>query len=214
MKYQQLISLFCLFLALTASAKESRAEEVLKEINFAREHPARYANALEAEEQGCRSEDRSAMDETIYFLRHTAPLPPLVFSRGMSMGASSHVLDQGNTGAYGHSGSDSSSPWDRIAAFGKWTGSAGENISYGHADAKSIVSSLIIDAGVWGRGHRKNIFSPDFGVAGVACGPHARYGTMCVIDFAGGFERGEKDLANAHTSWPQQGWVTTGWHRL
>lgn len=47
--------------------------------------------------------------------------------------------------------------------------------------------SLIVDAGVRDRGHRKNIFMRDFGVVGVACGSHSRYGTMCVMDFAGGF---------------------------
>jgi hypothetical protein len=52
---------------------------------------------------------------------------------------------------------------------------------------------LIVDQGVPNRGHRRIIFCPDFTVAGAARGPHARYGAMCVIDFAAGFaEKGEK----------------------
>jgi hypothetical protein len=56
-----------------------------------------------------------------------------------------------------------------------------------------IVMTLIVDQGVRDRGHRRNIFYRYFKVGGAACGPHARYGTMCVIDFAEGFvEKGDK----------------------
>ena len=103
------------------------------------------------------------------------------------MGAMAHVIDQGGYGATGHQGGDNSNPWDRMARFGRWIGTAGENISYGVSSPREIVMNLIVDAGVGNRGHRKNIFYAKFGVAGVACGRHARYGTMCVIDFAGGF---------------------------
>ena len=44
--------------------------------------------------------------------------------------------------------------------------------------------------------HRKNIFNRNFRVTGIAVGPHARAGTMCVMDFATGFvEAGEKSVA-------------------
>jgi uncharacterized protein YkwD len=93
----------------------------------------------------------------------------------------------GPIGGRGHKGRDGSQPWDRMARFGKWIGRAGENIDYGVRDARAIVVRLIVDDGVRSRGHRKNIFSRDFRVAGAASGYHATYGGMCVINFAGGF---------------------------
>lgn len=74
----------------------------------------------------------------------------------------------------------------RIGRQVKWTGSIGENIAYGPNDGRDVVLRLIVDDGVPGRGHRANIFSPDFRLAGVACGPHPALRTVCVIDFAGG----------------------------
>jgi uncharacterized protein YkwD len=83
-----------------------------------------------------------------------------------------------------------------MAHFGAWQGFAGENIDYGHADARAIVVALIVDSGVPGHLHRANIFSRNFHVTGIAVAPHASYGTMCVMDFASGFtEAGEERVA-------------------
>lgn len=76
---------------------------------------------------------------------------------------------------------------ERIERHGKWERRIAENIGYGPNNARSMVMQLIIDDGVPGRGHRANTFGTAFGTAGVACGPHPRFESMCVIDFAGGF---------------------------
>jgi uncharacterized protein YkwD len=158
--------------------------EILEEINLARTNPQHYAQLI----AGSRLADPRSVAEAVSFLQKARPLPPLAFVDGLALSAQRHVADQGSRGAIGHSGSNHSSPWSRMAEYGRYVGRAGENISYGCSDARNIVAQLIIDQGVPGRGHRKNIFSPSFAVAGAACGHHARYGAMCVIDFAGGFE--------------------------
>jgi hypothetical protein len=62
-----------------------------------------------------------------------------------------------------------------------------ENIAYGRRTAREIVLALIVDDGVRGRGHRKNIFNPTYNVAGAAYGSHARLGSVCSIDLASGY---------------------------
>ncbi len=63
----------------------------------------------------------------------------------------------------------------------------GESIYYGPGSARFVVMELIIDDGVADRGHRKSLFNPAFRAAGVACGPHPRFRSMCAIDFAAKF---------------------------
>jgi hypothetical protein len=57
--------------------------------------------------------------------------------------------------------------------------------------------ALIIDDGVRGRGHRRNIFNPSYNAVGAAYGPDARYGSVCSIDFANSYA--EATLVRAGT---------------
>jgi uncharacterized protein YkwD len=75
-----------------------------------------------------------------------------------------------------------------VERYGHWDVALSENIAYGPATARDVVAGLIVDDGVADRGHRRNAFDPTVHVAGVACGPHPRYRTMCVIVHAGVFE--------------------------
>jgi uncharacterized protein YkwD len=183
-----IVRLLALTLAPLATHAGDLSDQVLAEINLARTAPQQYAQIVASQSAGNHgAEGDRAVTEAIHFLEKSDPLAPLTFSPGMSNSALSHVLDMGPGGGRGHQGSNGSQPWDRMARFGKWIGRAGENIDYGVHDARAIVVRLIIDDGVSGRGHRKNIFSRDFHVAGAATGYHATYGAMCVIDFAAGF---------------------------
>jgi uncharacterized protein YkwD len=180
--------IFALAFLVSPAFAADLADEVIAEMNLARTAPRQYAQIVAAHTASYRDgEAASAAREAIRFLQKQRPLPPFAVSEGIRNGALTHVLDMGPVGGRGHKGRNGSLPWDRMARFGKYLGGAGENINYGRHDARATVVRLIVDAGVRGRGHRKNIFNASYRVAGAAAGYHATYGSMCVIDFAGGF---------------------------
>jgi uncharacterized protein YkwD len=185
------------------------SDAIIREMNLARQHPAVYAGFVEALGSSYNQkslllpggtripthEGLRAVNEAIRFLRSAFPQPPLILSPGMSHAAADHCADQVG-GALGHDGSDRSNPGSRISRYGMWTGAWGENISYGKTSARDIILALIIDDGIPGRKHRKNIFNPKFNFAGAAYGPHVRYRSVCSIDFAGGYIERGREVAN------------------
>src|SRR5437764_9531273 len=210
MRLKFLAALFLsVFATLPAFATEKddalSGRAVIREMNLARQNPALYATfvrelrsrmsgnvlVLPGHTRICTKEGTAAIDDAIRFLQAAQPLPPLALSRGMSRAAADHCADQAN-GGFGHEGKDRSHAGQRIARYGNFAGSWGENISYGKSTARDVVLALIIDDSLLARKHRKNIFNPNFNFAGAAFGPHARFGTMCSMDFAGMYaERGE-----------------------
>lgn len=179
---------------------ERLAREVFKESNVARSQPEAYVGYMEeyrklydgtVVKQGSvnlqTNEGVAAVDEAIRALKKQKALPEFSYSGGMSRGAADHVRDTGPKGMLAHTGSDGSNPFDRINRYGSWEKTAGENISYGSFTGRDVVMQLIIDDGVKSRGHRKNIYNPEFLVTGVACGYHKVYSVMCVITYAGGY---------------------------
>lgn len=176
--------------------------DVVAEINLMRNNPARYAQLYLAPLRSCyqgrvltlpdqypvmTNEGIGALDECIRELERATPVAGLAPRKELSMAARDHVQDQGRTGSVGHDGSDGSSTFSRMNRYGKWEYSAGENICYGISRARNIVITLLIDDGVSSRGHRKNFLNNSFRLIGVKSGAHQVYGSMCVIDFAGGY---------------------------
>jgi uncharacterized protein YkwD len=205
-----------LFLALPTFASADKGEDggdsaraVIREMNLARQNPALYAGyvrelrtqmngnvmVLPGRTRIRTKEGTRALDDAIRFLEKSQPLPPFVFSPGMSRAAADHCADQAD-GGFGHEGKDRSHAGQRIARYGMASGSWGENISYGKSSARDVVLALIIDDGLPARKHRQNIFNPGFNFAGAAFGRHARFGTVCSMDFAAGYaERGQESAA-------------------
>ena len=104
------------------------------------------------------------------------------------------MLDIGHKGLVQHESSDGTSVKERLKRFGKIITCYGENLSFHCETAMEVVCQLIIDDGVPNRGHRENIFNPDFRVCGIYSGKHKDFDTMTTIDFAAAYVKtGDED---------------------
>ncbi len=176
--------------------------EILREQNLARTSPAAYARFVEEWLQHYKgrtrtlpgrrrvqtTEGKRGVITAIRFLHSQAPIAPLEPLPGLSSAARDHVEDTGKKGWMGHVGSDDSEPADRVSRYGTWYQRVGENITYGGWNAREFVIRLIIDDGIPDRGHRRNLFNPDFRFTGIAFGRHSDFGTMCVIDYVADYD--------------------------
>ncbi len=178
-------------------------KEVIFEINKLRSNPARYARdyiePLKKHYKGKlfyypgdnplkTKEGVKALYECVRELKRETPKPLVSPDRGLSYAARYHVQDQSKSGRVGHYSSNRAGFRERIEKYGKWNIRIAENIAYGNISAKQIVIYLLIDDGIYSRGHRKNFLQEDFRKIGVATGSHPYYENMCVMDFAGAFQ--------------------------
>lgn len=133
------------------------------------------------------NEGVSAVDECYKVLMATSPMGILTPSKGISKASQDLVRSQSGTSDIGHNASDGSDPFTRMDRYGKWSGTAAENVDYGYNDAEQIVLALLVDDGVSSRGHRASILDASQHYIGVAAGTHQLYKYMFVMDFAGGY---------------------------
>ncbi|WP_294392028.1 CAP domain-containing protein [uncultured Sphingomonas sp.] len=200
-RLQTVLILLCGMLLAAGAAAPAAAETpyeqaVLAELNAARSNPAAYLERL----RGYRAffhdkliympglkaaiqteEGVGVVNETIAFLDRQRPLDPVRTAGLLRTAAADHVAEQAESGSTGHGGEDGSSPGDRVERRGGGAYVA-EVIAYGSIDPADVVRQLIVDDGVPDRGHRSVLFSPELRFAGVSCGTHPEYRTMCVID--------------------------------
>ena len=87
---------------------------------------------------------------------------------------------------------------ERLRKYGNVVSCYGENLSFHCDDAKEVMIQLIVDDGVTNRGHRENIFNPEFNVMGSHSFEHKDFNQMSCIDYAGAFVvSGEPDPIEA-----------------
>lgn len=201
----RLAALLLITLLLPAQAPPGKAtafeRAVVQEMSEARTRPRAYAKhlrELRPHFEGTlwnrpgrvplRTEEGvAALDEAIAFLESVRPVGPLRFNEGLARAARLHAQDLGPRGALEHVGADGSRLSDRLNRLGRWHGLIAENISTGEAEARQVVIQLLVDDGMAGRGHRKNLFNPDLHQAGAGSAPHRDYRVVTVIDYADGF---------------------------
>ena len=171
--------------------------ETFMYLNDVRTSPERYADHLrdleerpgwptrpESKSASARSEERTGTDETVPSLRNREPPPPFKVSKGLSLAARDLVQDLGPKGLSGHKGSDGSSLFERMTRYGQWEGKTVEILTYRYKEADAVVTGLLTDRTPTGRADRESLFDKDYVIAGISCGTHKTYGTMCAIIFA------------------------------
>lgn len=187
-----------------ASDNMRLAEDIVRELNFARTNPKKYAeqvliprlnyfNGNMYTEPGMvpllTREGITPLKECIDALNAVAAVDILSLEEGLCRSAQWLADDQAHSGQMGHTGSDSSDLAVRISRYGTWAVVCGENCAYGSKTAREIVAQLLIDDGVPGRGHRINILKQEFKKVGIGFSDkeNAPYGAVTVMDFAGSY---------------------------
>ncbi|MGI9035342.1 MAG: CAP domain-containing protein [Pyrinomonadaceae bacterium] len=185
----------------TAPNFSSVAQSVLEEINAARNDPQSYVKYLEDYKklfkgdtvflpdftQVQTNEGTAGVDEAIEFLKTAPKLAPYKISDGLNQTSGTQLQDMMENSALGHKGKDGGDLATRLNRVGRFVGDYGENITHAAEIPRQIVMMMIIDDGVKSRGHRKNIFSPDYKVVGISFGKGKIGEGLCVVDFASGF---------------------------
>ena len=88
--------------------------------------------------------------------------PPLRLDAQLTQAAQGHAVDMALNDFFSHTGSNGSSPWDRINATGYQFASAGENIAAGYATPQAAMNGWMNSPG-----HRANILNCNFQDIGV-----------------------------------------------
>jgi uncharacterized protein YkwD len=187
-----------LLAASATSAQATLEARILSTLNAVRADPGGFALALDGSrplyharlmvlpgrpERLLTQEGVSAVNEAIGFLDRQPRLGPVANGPLLARAAADHVAEQRVNGAIGHYDRDGEGPGDRVRRHGGGEQVA-EVITYGATDAADVVRQLVVDDGVPERDHRAILFDPRLHYAGVSCGTHPTYRTMCVIDMA------------------------------
>lgn len=184
-------------------------QAAIAEINRVRANPAAYADWLETQRQVYHgtvlrlpgevalqtNQGTQALDEAVRVLRSLSPMPPLVYSPGISQGARDQVLALGSQGLGGTIDQAGNNLGTRINQYGKWRGSMVAVPSYQKQSAQAIVFHQIVGDG--DRQVRQILFDPTYQFWGLACGHHRQRETMCLFGFANQYTEQDGSVAMA-----------------
>ncbi len=200
-QFWSLFFTFCLFTVPISAqniAPTSIEQSILNEINLARKNPKLYLGYLEEFRKLFKGktvhypngvmmdtiEGTVAVDDAINFMKMVPKLDPYKFSTGLAQPANLQLKDLMENNNLGHFGKNGSQLPKRISLFGLLPLNYAENIVYYVDLPREIVLTMIIDDGIPGRGHRKNLFSRALKVVGIAYGKGKENEGLCVSVFA------------------------------
>jgi uncharacterized protein YkwD len=94
--------------------------------------------------------------------RANAGLAALTSQSELTQAAQKHSIDMACNGFYSHTGSDGSSPFDRMDQFGYYYWTAAENIAVAYGTPSAVMAAWMGSAG-----HRANILNANFTEIGI-----------------------------------------------
>ncbi len=158
-----------------------REYQMIEEVNTLRANPAGYIKYVEDYVRDMRQNGEfgnsiQTSQELMEVLKNTKPLPVLTPIECLHAAAVLHAQDQKPTGDVNHQGTDGAMPWDRTQRACSLLINGNENLVGGPASIRRAVLLLLIDDGIEGRGHRKNLLNPEWQY--VACHKVGTVGTM------------------------------------
>lgn len=106
---------------------------------------------------------------------------PFLVQEDLILLSKEHAVKMDRSGKKGHEGFSARYK----VVMKKYTKGVAENCSYGQNKALNIAMQLLIDEGVTGSGHRKNILEPNFTSVGVCIYKHKTAKWQCVMGFGG-----------------------------
>jgi hypothetical protein len=115
----------------------------LERLNDARANPAAYGQTLGLDLSG------------------VAASQPLAFDARIVEASRNHSWDMNVNNYFGHTGSDGSSPGQRITAAGFPWVNYGESLAAGYSTPEAALAALIIDTGIANLGHRRHLLAID-----------------------------------------------------
>ena len=109
---------------------------------------------------------------------------PLLPAFSLYKSAMVHAKDMGQSGLFGHTGSDGQLFKDRIQQYFPTNTELAENFYIGSGDPVDVVMSFLLEKGEKGRQYKINILSENIHFIGISIQPHRLKCTNAVLDFA------------------------------
>ncbi len=147
-------------------APSSQAQYMLQVLNMVRTDPQAAVQYLESN----ITPDISAtlnyygvnLSATLNQIASTPAQPPLAWNADLAQAALAHSQDMSTNGFQAHTGSDGTTPPQRIAAAGYTNStSSGENVYSYATSLDQAMEAFLLDWGVSDAGHRTNIMQPN-----------------------------------------------------
>ncbi|HKI34498.1 MAG TPA: CAP domain-containing protein, partial [Gemmataceae bacterium] len=130
-------------------------QEFLQALNLARANPAAYGRLIDPNGTILGGDGKDVRDA----LASVAPSQPLAFNVDLIQSSRDHSTDMSVHNYASHTGSDGSTPFQRMTAAGfPWVGAA-ESIAGGYSTPEATLAALVIDATTPDLGHRDQLLS-------------------------------------------------------